>query len=41
MEDAEKQDSTGGITDSIKEIFQSIFDEFKAQIGENKDKKSC
>ena len=41
MEDPEKQDSTDGITDSIKEIFQPIFDEFKAQIGENKDKKSC
>ena len=28
--DPESQDSTDGITDSIKEIFQSIFDEFKA-----------
>ena len=28
------QDSTDGITDFIKEMFQTIFDEFKAQIGE-------
>ena len=40
MEDPENQDTTDGITDSIKEIFQPIFDEFKAQIGENEDKKS-
>ena len=40
MEDPENQDSTDGIIDSIKEIFQSIFDKFKVQIGENKDKKS-
>ena len=40
MEDPENQDSTDGIIDSIKEIFQPIFDKFKVQIGENKDKKS-
>ena len=40
MEDPENQDTTDGIIDSIKEIFQPIFGEFKSQIGENKDKKS-
>ena len=40
LEDPENQDSTDEITDSIKEIFQPIFDEFKAQIGENEDQKS-
>ena len=40
MEDPENQDSTDGIIDSIKDIFQPIFDKFKVQIGENKDKKS-
>ena len=40
LEDPENQDTTDGIIDFIKEIFQPIFDEFKAQIGENKDKKS-
>ena len=40
LEDTENQDSIDGIIDSIKEIFQSIFDEFKAQIGENEDKRS-
>ena len=40
LEDLENQDSTDGITDSIKEIFQPIFDEFKMQIGENENKKS-
>ena len=37
MEDPESQDSTDGIIDSIKEIFQPIFDEFKVQIGENEN----
>ena len=40
LEDPENQDTTDGIIDSIKEIFQPIFGEFKSQIGENKDKKS-
>ena len=40
MEDPENQDSTDGMTDSIKEIFQPIFDEFKVEIGENEDQKS-
>ena len=40
MEDPEKHDSTNGIIDSIKEIFQPILDKCKAQIGENEDKKS-
>ena len=40
LEDPENQDSTNGIIDSIKEIFQPIFVEFKAQIGENEDRKS-
>ena len=40
LEDLENQDSTDGITDSVKEIFQPIFDEFKMQIGENENKKS-
>ena len=30
LEDPKNQDSIDGIIDSIKEIFQSIFDEFKA-----------
>ena len=34
------QDSIDGIIDSIKETFQPTFDKFKAQIGENVDKKS-
>ena len=34
LEDPKNQDSTDGITDFIKEMFQTIFDEFKAQIGE-------
>ena len=29
LEDPENQDSTNGITDSINEIFQPIFEEFK------------
>ena len=29
LEDPENQDSTNGIIDSIKEIFQPIFEEFK------------
>ena len=29
LEDPENQDSTDGIIDSIKEIFQPIFEEFK------------
>ena len=37
LEDPENQDSTDGIVDSIKEIFQPIFDEFKVQIGENEN----
>ena len=37
LEDPESQDSTDGIIDSIKEIFQPIFDEFKVQIGENEN----
>ena len=40
MEDPENQDWADGIIDSIKETFQPIFDEFKAQIGENENKKS-
>ena len=40
MEDPENQDSTNRIIDSIKGIVQPIFDKFKAQIGENEDKKS-
>ena len=40
LEDPENQDSANGIIDSIKEIFQPIFVEFKAQIGENEDRKS-
>ena len=40
LEDPKNQDSTDGIIDSIKEIFQPIFDKFKVQIGENEDKKS-
>ena len=35
--DPENQDSTDGIIDSIKEIFQPIFDEFKVQINENEN----
>ena len=37
LEDPENQDSTDGIIDSIKEIFQPIFDEFKVQIDENEN----
>ena len=40
LEDPENQDSTNRIIDSIKGIVQPIFDKFKAQIGENEDKKS-
>ena len=29
LEDPENQDSTNGIIDSVKEIFQPIFEEFK------------
>ena len=40
LEDPENQDSINGIINSIKEIFQPIFVEFKVQIGENEDRKS-
>ena len=41
MEDPiEEGDATEGFQDTVKEIFQSILDEFKDLIGENKDKKS-
>ena len=36
----EDKDSTDGLGDTIKDIFQPIFDEFKDLIGENEDKKS-
>ena len=36
LEDPENQDSTDGIIDSIKEIFQLIFDKFKAQLVKTK-----
>ena len=41
LEDSvENKDSTDGLGDTIKDIFQSILDEFKDLIGENKDRKS-
>ena len=40
LEDPKNQDSADGIIDSIKEIFQPVFDEFKVQIGKNEDEKS-
>ena len=36
----ENKDSTDGLGDTIKDIFQSILDEFKDLIGENEDRKS-
>ena len=36
----EEKDSTDGLGDTIKEIFQPILDEFKELIRENEDKKS-
>ena len=34
------KDSTDGLGDTIKDIFQPILDKFKGLIGENEDKKS-